>query len=143
MRITESRDGTVRIELIGERGREWEPDEIPALPEYLDDNENGYHCTSRPVQVGDAGCLVTHHDVSPDAQRLRGPTEYSAHVVNSPEGIPGNSNHAITRLHGWRGTSYDSYCDAWGWRRVESIEPRKRGVGWVVILSADLRPDED
>lgn len=57
-------------------------------------------------------------------------------------GITGNMGGAAT-LHGWRGTTNDRSTFAKGWRRVESINPRRRGLGWVMILSADLRPDED
>ena len=128
MRVTERRDGTIRIEAIGTR-------ELIYGSAYVEDPD--------PINVGDEGCLVTGHSVSPPALRVNGPTEYSVRLDINPKGIPGNSNASIRRLHGWRGTS-DNWCViARGWRRVESIEPRKRGIGYVVILSVDLRPDED
>jgi hypothetical protein len=119
MHITERRDGTIRIELRGD---------------YADDLEiivdADYH--SRPVRVGDEGCLsVSGRDGCED------------HAYLYPTAIPGNSNHRITRYHGWRGTTCDVACYARGWRRVESVEPRKRGRGLAIVLSADLRPDEE
>jgi len=142
MRVTERRNGTIRIEAIGTRGREsdgweWTEDPEPIMICGPDMTEE------RQIRVGDEGCMVTGEDVSPDALRAGGPTEYSVRLSTDREGIPGNSDPSIRRLHGWRGTTGDWYVDTWGWRRVESIEPRKRGIGYVVILSADLRPDED
>ena len=116
MHITERRDGTIRVELRGD---------------YLDDVELvGADC--RPVRIGDEGCL----GVSTRAG-------YQDRAAMYPGPIWGNVNHDITRYHGWRGTTCDVALYAMGWRRVESVEPRKRGKGINIILSADLRPDED
>lgn len=141
MRLTERRDGTIRIEAIGRidryQGREFAIDPDPmtiVIP--------GGRWVQREIRVGDEGCLRVSHGVSPNAMRSNNPTEYSASLYADADGVPGNSNSNISRLHGWRGTTGDSCCYAMGWRRVESIAPRKRGVGYVVILSADLRPTD-
>ena len=120
MHITERRDGTIRIEL---RGEHWDINPmLTADSEYRE----------KPVQVGDEGCLlVAGRSGREDVAALR------------PGPIPGNLNHHITRCHGWRGTTGDVARYAMGWRRVESVTPRRRGGGLVIILSADLRPDED
>ena len=130
MKLTERRDGTIRIEAIGTR-EPWgdeEPDSIQIC-----DHESG---EGREIQVGDEGCFVT---TEPETDTS---TILSACLWDDPYGYPGNTNHNIYRLHGWRGTTGGEYCEAHGWRRVKSIEPRKRGVGYVVILSADMKPDK-
>ena len=137
MRVTERRDGTIRIEQIDWCGGQFADGHHLML---IIDPDNDYE--KREIRVGDEGCLSTSHNVSPDAIRSNRPTEYSAQLFADPNGIPGNMNSNITRLHGWRGTTCDRCSEAWGWRRVESIEPRKRGEGYVVILSVDLKPDE-
>ena len=119
MHITERRDGTIRVEL---RGEHWDTNPmLTADSEYRE----------RPVQVGDEGCL----SVSTRAGCQDRAAMY-------PDAIPGNLNHRIRHYHGWRGTTCDVARYAMGWRRVESVTPRTRGGGLVVILSADLRPDE-
>jgi hypothetical protein len=35
----------------------------------------------------------------------------------------------------------DEHTENLGWRRVDTIQYRKRGVGWVVYFSADLKPE--
>ncbi len=60
--------------------------------------------------------------------------------MDSPDGVPGNSNPKILRRHGWRGTTCDQEVDALGVRKVKSIRPLKRG-GFSVELSEDLAPD--
>lgn len=136
MRLTTRRDGTIRLECVV-RGEYDDPERVTyELP--------GWDAPRpREVVVGDVGCLVTTEDVSPDAMRGGGPTEYGARLWGDELGFPGNSDHDKCRLHGWRGTTNDVYVYAWGWRRVESIAPRKRGRGWVMVLSADLMPGDD
>ena len=123
MHITERRDGTIRIELREEYYDDLDID----LAFYIVDAD--YH--SRPVRIGDEGCL----SVSTRAGCQDRAAMY-------PDAIPGNLNHRIRHYHGWRGTTCDVARYAMGWRRVESVIPRTRGGGLVVILSADLRPDE-
>ena len=98
-----------------------------------------------PVQEGDEGCLAWYVDVSPDAVRNSGaPINYCPlSLFVQPEGLRGNCDRNIRRLHGWRGTSNDVYKTACGWRRVEKIEKRARGIGRRITLSVDLRPDEE
>jgi len=94
----------------------------------------------RPAQVGDVGCLGITEDWSPDACRA-GEHRPRAWMLPGEDGIPGNSNGNITRCHGWRGTTDDARVEAHGIRRVVSITPVSRGLGWRVILSADLSPE--
>ena len=124
MHITERRDGTIRIELRAEYYDDLDID----LAFYIVDADYN----SRPVRIGDEGCL---------SMSTRAGCEDGAAMY--PDAIPGNMNHNIRRYHGWRGTTCDVARYAMGWRRVESVEPRKRGGGLVIVLSADLRPDED
>ena len=86
---------------------------------------------SRIISVGDEGCFFT-------TQNTYGNDDYRCGLFADKEGFPGNSDHSMKSLHGWRGTTNDRACYVEGWRRVENIEPRKRGVGFVVILSKDL-----
>ena len=139
MKMLRRRDGTIVIEERIERwfNRPTRYDDgvenlMPDLPSY------DYN---RPIRVGDEGCLAIVKNVSPDSLRA-GETEINATLRSDAAGLPGNSNPNITRLHGWRGTSNDCHVSAHGWRRVLSIRPVARGIGYRVILSADLQPDE-
>lgn len=120
MHITERRDGTIRIEL---RGEHWDIN-----PMLTTDSEY----RERPVQVGDEGCLSVS---------TRAGCQDRAAMYPGP--IPGNLNSHISRYHGWRGTTCDVARYAMGWRRVKFVAPRTRGKGLIIILSADLRPDEE
>ena len=135
IKMTERADGTIRLEAIGKReyvhakwasNNYWTEGHPRAL--YIID---GYDC--RDAKVGDMGCLGISYNTLGD--------EHLAAWLTTA-GITGNMGDAAT-LHGWRGTTNDRSIFARGWRRVESINPRKRGLGWVMILSADLRPNED
>ena len=135
IKMTARADGTIRIEAIGKReympatrsmAGFWTAGHPRAL--YIID---GYDC--RDAKVGDEGCLGISYNT-------RGDEHLAAWLTTA--GIAGNMGDDVT-LHGWRGTTNDRSTFARGWRRVESIAPRKRGLGWVMILSADLRPDED
>lgn len=134
IKIVKRKDGTIRIESIGKRERvggysrsEWHWLEYTPHPMFLcgDGDE-------KEVTVGMEGCLAIGYNVIGDE-------DIDVWLVNS--GVPGNAGDG-ERLHGWRGTTNDRSVAADGWRRVESITPRKRGLGWVAILSKDLRPDE-
>ena len=151
MKITERKNGTLRIEGIGTReyyGEGHYHEESPNVIQFVFDDENGYVgivglAEERDCRAGDEGCLVVCHDVSPDALRSSAPINYHVSIVDDIDGIGGNMHSEIKRLHGWRGTTNDTDCTAWGWRRVESVQPRKRGIGWVVILSEDLKQEEE
>jgi hypothetical protein len=141
--IRERRDGTLAIECRAPRWLERPTKHDRGL-------ENDYpepiilrtEQHERPIERGDQGCLVSFEDVSPDG--LRRSTPYTGVSMNGdPDGVPGNSDHTIKRLHGWRGTTDDASCQVWGWRRVISVEPLKRGLGWRVMLSVDLKPEDD
>ena len=129
MKINERKNGTVRIESIAEGERcygriEYEtPD-----PFMIEFPESGI---SRPAVVGDEGCLTRGAAESE--------SDTDASLYHDLDGIPGNCNQAVKRLDGWRGTTDGWRVTADGWRQVLSVEPRKRGVGWVVILSAKTR----
>ena len=129
-RVIERADGTIRIEYIM-------PEDAAPYADLVTLHERDGGPWSL-IEVGDEGVLMI-------CERLQRGHEQAnrAYLLNEPDGAPGNTDHTVRRLHGWRGTTNDLVCDAHGWRRVESIEPRKRGHGFVAILSADLRPDED
>ncbi len=125
MKIVTRKNGTVRVEVIGER--EWYDPEVQiGMCIYTGD-------IRRNVRVGDEGVLVERQYFRSDA--------VDAYLWADPDGVPGNSNPAIKRLNGWRGTTNDVATFARGWRQVESISPRKRGVGVNIVLSAEFVPD--
>lgn len=128
--LTERGDGTIRIEAIGRReyiaalGGDLEY--MPAPLGIVDDLGG-----EREARPGDAGCLAESYSTA------AGGDKRSVWLDANPAGICGNMSNARA-LTGWRGTTDDRAVIAHGWRRVISIEPRKRGIGWVAILSRDL-----
>lgn len=64
------------------------------------------------------------------------------YILCDSDGVGGNMNGSAKRFHGWRGTTNNVSREALGLRRVEKIIECKNGKFWVV-LSADLRPDEE
>lgn len=133
-------DGALVIEGIGATVNGME--DIPNPPMITLDHDGGLYC--RPPEEGDEGCLASTYYVGPtywvDGE-MRDPLP-SAHLATHPEGIAGNSDPSIRRLHGWRGTWNDWATNARGWRKVLSYQPRKRGIGWRLVLSEDLKPEE-
>lgn len=127
--LTERGDGTIRIEAIGRReyiaalggDMEYTPAPLAVV----------YDWGSRDAKPGDAGCLAESYSVA------AGGDKRSVWLDANPAGICGNLSNERA-LTGWRGTTDDRAVIAHGWRRVISIEPRKRGIGWVAILSRDL-----
>ena len=97
---------------------------------------------NRRVRIGDVGCLCLGSNVSPDCLRSGKSEDYEVWLYDEESGYPGNSNPGICRLHGWRGTTQNFHVTAEGWRRVESIDQLKRGLGFRVVLSEDMRPNE-
>ena len=96
------------------------------------------------MKPGDEGCLVIKTDLSPNAYAAGcGGQPIKALLYHNPEGFPGNMDGNRRKLHGWRGTTGDICVTAYGWRKVRSITPLKRGIGDRIILSADLKPNED
>lgn len=84
-----------------------------------------------PWTPGETGCLERLTDAYGDELSM----------TADRAGIAGNVS-PTRRMHGWRGTTNGVSSTGLGWRRVESVIPRKRGNGWVVVFSADLRRDE-
>lgn len=127
--LTERGDGTIRIEAIGRReyiaalggDMEYTPAPLAVV----------YDWGSHDAKPGDAGCLAESYSVA------AGGDKRSVWLGTNPAGIRGNLSNERA-LTGWRGTTDDRAVIAHGWRRVISIEPRKRGIGWVAILSRDL-----
>ena len=128
--LTERGDGTVRIEAIGRRERiaalGGDLEYMPAPLDIVDDLGD-----EREARPGDAGCLAESYSVA------GGDDNRAVWLGTNPAGIAGNLRDTRA-LTGWRGTTGDRAVIAHGWRRVISIEPRKRGIGWVAILSRDM-----
>lgn len=99
------------------------------------DRENYF---SSNVSPGEVGCFVEYR---PE----KGQDSYALYLskTGKPQGKGGNMDTFIERFHGWRGTTCGTACYARGWRKVVSVEERKRGYGWVVTLSKDLLPEEE
>lgn len=110
---------------------------IPAL-EYVELSGTKCYesCSNLLPDNGNSGCMVINRNVSGDENIF-------FYLVGNETGAPGNMNPAVCRLHGWRGTTNNRASYAYGWRKVLSVSPRKRGAGYTVLFSADLRPDED
>ena len=90
---------------------------------------------NEPLPVGTVGTVYLIEDVNSDRIKAVG-------LCQHPDGVRGNSNPAIRRHHGWRGTTNNSYCAAHGRREILESRALSRGVGWRTVLSADLAPDE-
>jgi hypothetical protein len=86
------------------------------------------------IQVGATVILVSTTDLA------RGTTTYWLHKDPSG-GVPGNSNPAIKRLHGWRGTTNGRELWAHGRRRVLRVRTLKSG-DVAVTVGPDLAPEE-
>ena len=122
--MRERRDGSVRLEIIAHVARRsayagrWD------VYADLDHDDTVSHW-----RVGDVGTLGSAEVVEGnDVGRIN-------YWLDDISGIPGNmSSHRST--DGWRGTTCGVAVYAHGVRRVVSIEPRNRGRGTVIILSA-------
>ena len=127
--VTERADGTIRIEAIGttEKIDRWDVAEIDPDPLMIDGEQI--------ADSGDCGCLYAGDDI-------RTATTAYVGMVSDPEGLGGNVDPSVKSLDGWRGTTNDIATYAMGWREVMSVEPRKRGVGWVAILSKPFDPTD-
>ena len=99
----------------------------------------------------DGTCRVEWHGddfdddeyMSLDEEGTLGTVDDIPWLAPHPEGIEGNSNRGVRRVHGWRGTTNGVEIRAHGWRRVLETGKLRRGVGRYAILSADLKPDVD
>jgi hypothetical protein len=85
------------------------------------------------LKIGTEAVLVSKTDINSNA------TEY--HLRIAPNGIGGNSNPAITRFHGWRGTMNDISIQAHGARRITKMRPLRSG-DVAVTVGADIYPDK-
>jgi hypothetical protein len=129
--VTHLRNGKIRVEIIV-----YDELEQPVGLEFhpADADEQRYS-NVRNAAPGDEGCFVL-------SENERSFACSAVLCGNLPDGVPGNSDPSAKRFHGWRGTTNGFATIAFGWRRVESDTPRKRGWGRVVVLSEDLRPGE-
>jgi hypothetical protein len=103
--------------------------------------EDEYGLVKSKLQIGEQVMLVSTTNVSPNAIREGRDNPEFYLIPDCDDGIGGNSNHNIKRYHGWRGTTQDISCDAWGLRKITAIIQRKRYI--AVKISDDLLPDED
>jgi len=131
IKMNERSNGTVRLDFIGSReiydGREYENEpEKMVMMQHPDTNEEDDF-----VRVGDKGVLVT-------TENEYGDDDLKAWMWGDEDGYPGNSNREIKERNGWRGTTNGRACYAHGYREVLEISPRKRGVGFYVILSEEI-----
>ena len=110
----------------------------------------GYKCAcdayrwipSKRYRIGSEAILVSHEDISPNAIRGNSNTERFSLVFDCPDGIPGNTNRNITRYHGWRGTTNDTYFTAYGLRKIIRIKELKTGTV-AVTVGDDLTKGEE
>ena len=145
--FTESKNGKIRVTV---RATDKEFPSWNSRPFYVDKYEVDEY-VDRFV-IGETTCFYTCCDVSPNAIRNNDDEEivypsyeYDNNGNQTPniEGIRGNSNREIRRYHGWRGTTSDNYVTAIGMRTVLSKTKFKRGYGYSIVLSADLKKDEE
>ena len=135
MKLMTMKDGRVAVSDSVPRGRRDEGYPPPML-ELRGPGDAG-QWSEGDVYVGDEGVLCVT-----ESQRRDGPST-SAILYADRRGIAGNTDSAIRRLHGWRGTTDGDAVYAGGWRRVESVTTYRGGLGWRVVLSADLAKDEE
>jgi hypothetical protein len=112
-------------------------------PDFDPYNQGSYAWLRAYYQIGAEFVLVSHTDVGINALRsgLTDRQRTTWYLSRSVDGIPGNSNPEICRLHGWRGTYGDTQTDAHGRRRIVSAHTDRHGWA-VVVVGRDLCPDE-
>lgn len=67
---------------------------------------------------GDTAILAVYHDIMRDNTGDTLP--HIALWIDNGEGVPGNSDRSQCRYHGWRGTTNDTSCRAYGLRKIIS-----------------------
>lgn len=87
--------------------------------------------------------VVDENRPSTDFWRIR-PTAHQP--AAQTDGMPGNQDSAITRFHGWRGTTNGRSVTAHGVRTIVSVDPARRTSDFdrtvcVVTVGDDLHPD--
>jgi hypothetical protein len=97
---------------------------------------------SKHYKLGQRAILVGFEDVNPDVLRRGGSPERFELLFDRPDGIGGNMDQNIKRFHGWRGTTNDSCCTAYGLREIVKIRELKNGTV-AVTVGPDLVPDQD
>ncbi len=121
-------DGTVRIENRPEMGY-WPTDRSRVTQRLPNDPD-----WRIKLKVGEEFCF----GVGTDPRGVETPF-----FERDGRGIAGNMNSGWRVLHGWRGTTNGYKEVAYGWRRCLEIGRLKRGFGEYLILSADMKPDEN
>lgn len=91
---------------------------------------------------GKIGTLGVSEDHSPNALRDGTSDDIKYAWMAPEEGIPGNSNHAIVRQTGWRGTSNDRAVYAMGVIKIKSVRRLKRGYGYTIQFKR-IKTNED
>ena len=104
-------------------------------PEWYEWYAAGYHWSPTRYRMGEEVCLVQPEDVGPNPDQRR-PDDWTLRF--GP--VPGNSDHNITRWHGWRGTTDDTFVTAHGRRRITSIREVRGRV--AITVGPDLDPTE-
>lgn len=123
-KFTELKNGEIKFEIIPD----WE--RIPLTGGKCYEPCGGY------LPPLNRGCLVISYNHTGD------PSPAYA-LVNNPAGALGNGGSSRRALHGWLGTHDNRVSMAYGWRAVISVTPRKRGGGFTVLFSVDLKPNHD
>lgn len=94
----------------------------------------GWNLTKSEYQIGTRGVLIRTKNVR--TGRFL-PLRLNCSPKAVEEGIPGNSNPAITRHYGWRGTTNDISVHADGVWEVKSIKINKKGDAQIKIERVD------
>lgn len=119
-KISKKQDGTIVLEFIARDDVEQKDIEYELLEQGLSENNEGVFVTKESV-------------LQPTGLHS------AALYTEAIDGIGGNQDPQKKSMHGWRGTNNDIAVFAHGWRKVKSVRKRKRGKGYRVILSKDLR----
>lgn len=104
--------------------------------DYLDDApepEYVYDWVPTKYKIGTRVMLISRRNVSPNSIRSGNDDPRYSLVFDAPDGIMGNSNHNITRYHGWRGTTDDISLTAHGLREIINIRELKNGRVAVTV----------
>jgi hypothetical protein len=128
--------GQKTVRLLAEEGYRLEGGRVvhDVLQGWSDGSPSKVVTMPTTIQVGGTAILMSSH-------HLRGGREDWWLHTDTPGGVPGNSNPAIKRLHGWRGTTGDVAVYAHGRRRVLRVRTLRSG-DVAVTVGPDLAPEE-